>query len=270
MASPELLDDRWRAGLEELADPPRYSPDAQERTQRRAAQRRRRNGTVRVAGACCLLLAAGLGLLRAAHDDSSPTVGAGAPRHVVYAGIQDGRLDFSPPYIAPGDTVVRMDSVDFHGGGIVTLHLPGGGSVVYDSDCATCAPVQASFVAEPEAHYDLVATGPTGNRVAAGTLDVEPSGPPVATVDVNALPSLKFDPDRLVVPAGIVEFRLHDVRAGQHTFAIGTTTALIEVNNAGQVGSAKVRLAPGTYTFHCTVPGHREAGMEGTLVVEGR
>lgn len=35
----------------------------------------------------------------------------------------------------------------------------------------------------------------------------------------------------------------------------------------GQSVTATIELAAGDYTFFCTIPGHREAGMEGTLSV---
>jgi len=38
------------------------------------------------------------------------------------------------------------------------------------------------------------------------------------------------------------------------------------VGNGG-VSEVVATLAPGTYTFYCTVPGHRQAGMTGTLTV---
>ncbi len=57
-----------------------------------------------------------------------------------------------------------------------------------------------------------------------------------------------------------------------------THDVAIENENGEEVGkteliaesatSTTVELGPGTYTYYCTVPGHREAGMEGTLVVK--
>ena len=36
---------------------------------------------------------------------------------------------------------------------------------------------------------------------------------------------------------------------------------------SGASKTLMVNLKPGTYTFYCSVPGHRQAGMHGTLTV---
>ncbi|MGE5407363.1 MAG: plastocyanin/azurin family copper-binding protein, partial [Syntrophothermus sp.] len=56
----------------------------------------------------------------------------------------------------------------------------------------------------------------------------------------------------------------HDVAIEtQNGEVLGQTELIAEGSD-----STELELKPGTYTFFCTVPGHREAGMEGTLTVK--
>ena len=53
----------------------------------------------------------------------------------------------------------------------------------------------------------------------------------------------------------------------QHDFVIdelGIKTALL---NPGQSETVTINAPAGEYTYYCSVPGHRPAGMEGTLTL---
>jgi uncharacterized cupredoxin-like copper-binding protein len=41
-----------------------------------------------------------------------------------------------------------------------------------------------------------------------------------------------------------------------------------KVVSSGGVSTVQASLKPGKYTFYCSVPGHRQAGMVGTLTVK--
>jgi plastocyanin len=94
---------------------------------------------------------------------------------------------------------------------------------------------------------------------------------PGGTLQLAAAPTdLTFDKTSLTSKSGKVTIDFDNPAALEHNVAIeqegkeiATSTTLAEGKT-----SVSADLAPGTYTFLCTVPGHAEAGMEGTLVVK--
>jgi len=94
-----------------------------------------------------------------------------------------------------------------------------------------------------------------------------------ATVSFESDPggNLAYTSDTASTKAGQVTIDFENPQALSHDVAIeGPEGKEIGKTDIVSEGSATttVELEPGEYTFYCTVPGHREAGMEGTLTVE--
>lgn len=93
------------------------------------------------------------------------------------------------------------------------------------------------------------------------------------TLTLSADPGgqLKYVPSSLAAKAGkvAIDFKNsspveHDVTVTSPSGAVLGATPIFQ----GAAKTLSLNLKPGTYTFYCSVPGHRQAGMEGTLTVK--
>jgi plastocyanin len=110
----------------------------------------------------------------------------------------------------------------------------------------------------------LAGCGGAGHKAASSSSS---SG---ATLDIAADPggALKFTQTKLTAKAGKVTIDFTNKSKIPHGVVItgNGVNAKTKVVTGGS-SSATATLKPGTYTFYCPVPGHRAAGMQGTLTV---
>lgn len=76
----------------------------------------------------------------------------------------------------------------------------------------------------------------------------------------------ELKPAQLQVKAGTVTFLVKNGGTIEHDFAVEGVGKL-DTLTAGDSKPLSLKLAPGTYTILCTLSGHKEAGMHGTLTV---
>ena len=99
-----------------------------------------------------------------------------------------------------------------------------------------------------------------------------PAPAPAATKLALSVPgtALAYNTKQLSAKAGSVTITLtnsspleHDVTVSEGSKVVGATPVF-----TGGTKSVTLKLKAGNYTFYCSVPGHRQAGMEGTLTVQ--
>ncbi len=78
--------------------------------------------------------------------------------------------------------------------------------------------------------------------------------------------NMAFTTTELVADSGTVTVVVDNQDLWWHTFTIDALEVSLNVPSNGK-REMVFTASPGTYTFYCAIPGHRELGMAGTLVV---
>jgi plastocyanin len=132
---------------------------------------------------------------------------------------------------------------------------------------------EASEEAEEEEESPVLEEGSAKGKGGGGEAKAEEGGAegPGGTLQLAADPAqIAFDTTSLDGKPGRVTIEFDNPSAIEHDVAIekdGEELAKSALVTEGRT-SVTAELEPGDYTFLCTVPGHAEAGMEGTLTIK--
>jgi uncharacterized cupredoxin-like copper-binding protein len=107
----------------------------------------------------------------------------------------------------------------------------------------------------------------------AGSAKKPPASAAAQTLTLSAAASgqLAFSTKTLAGKAGAIRIVMHNPAPVPHNISLqGPNGVNLHGPTVSQNGDSQVQanLKPGSYTFYCSVPGHRQAGMVGTLTVK--
>lgn len=130
--------------------------------------------------------------------------------------------------------------------------------------CGSSSSSSSSSAAETTA-------APTTSSASTSTPAASSGGSSSLSLAADPGGQLKFDQSSLTAKAGKVSVDFTNMSPVAHNVTIASSSGSVVGATPTFEGGSKtlaVTLKPGTYKFYCSVPGHREAGMEGTLTVQ--
>ena len=136
------------------------------------------------------------------------------------------------------------------------LAAAGCGSSKSKSSSSESTPAPAAPATTPSTSTS--AAPPAGGKTKLA-LAADPSG------------QLKFDKSSLSAKAGTVAIDFTNASPVGHNVTIASSSGTVVNETPTFQGGSKtvtMTLKAGSYVFYCSTPGHRQAGMEGTLTVQ--
>jgi plastocyanin len=135
------------------------------------------------------------------------------------------------------------------------------------------AAAPASTASQPATTTGAQPTTATAGAQPAATAGAQPpatagAGTPLKLA-ANPTGLLSFDTKQLSAKAGAVTITFANGSPVEHNLTVSQGATVLAATPTFTGGSKilTIKLKPGTYTFYCSVPGHRQAGMEGTLKI---
>jgi plastocyanin len=126
------------------------------------------------------------------------------------------------------------------------------------SSSSSSSPPASSSSSAPATSTAAPASGATGASSSLA-ISADPSG------------QLKFSKSTLSAKAGTVTIAFANSAPEGHNLTVASSSGSVVGATPTFTGGSKtvtLHLKPGTYTFYCSVPGHRAGGMQGTLTVQ--
>lgn len=129
----------------------------------------------------------------------------------------------------------------------------------------------SSSASTPETPAATESTPTTSSTAGSSASESSGSSSGALSIEANPEGQLAYNTKSLTAKAGKVTIDFKNMSELGHNVTVESSSGSTEGATPTMHGESKtlsLNLKPGTYKFFCSVPGHRQAGMEGTITVK--